>query len=227
MTSKRFARLCSLDACKPLELALAHLHALPAKANLTRRALDKRHTIRVQALVDRAHAGLRPRHRHAVGCARDLLVQLSLVPPAQVLDHCRLHRKLDHVKRQEPHDVPHPDDANPSSRDAVNLGEAPVGVDSDDRRDELRDAERTKERVRGHLHEEEAVGTCDEDKCLRDDGHLEVDDHVQLRVVGELGVARQVIEMNAKFILEEVGLENDNDQRDPECTRWMISIVLA
>ena len=115
MTSKGLARLCSLDACKPLELSLAHLHALPAKADLTRRALDKRHTIRVQALVDRAHAGLRPRHRHAVGRAGDLLVQLGLVPPAQVLDHCCLHRKLDQVKWQEPYDVPHPDDADPSS----------------------------------------------------------------------------------------------------------------
>lgn len=109
----------------------------------------------------------------------------------------------------------------------MNLGEAPVGVDSDDRRDELRDAERTKQGVRGHLHEKETMRTCDEDECLRDDGHLEVDDHVQLRVVGVFGFAKRGIEPNAKFILEEVGLENDNDQRDPECTRWAISIVLA
>ena len=227
MTSKRLARLCSLDACKPLELALAHLHSLFAKADLARRALDKRHTVRVQALVDRAHAGLGPRHLHALGCARDLLLQLRLVSLAQVLDHRCLHGKLDHVKRQEPHNIPHPDNAEPTSGDAVNLGEGPVGVDSDERREELCEAKSTEERVRGHLHEEEAVRTCDEDECLRDDGHLEVDNHVQLWVVGVLGFGKRGIEVNAKVILEEVGLKNDNDQRDPECTKCVISIVLA
>ena len=172
MPSKRLASVCGLDACKPLELGLAHLHALPAKANLARRALDKRHTVRVQTLVEGAHTRLRPRHRHALGRARDLPRHPRLVAPAEVLDHGGLHRELDQVERQEPDDVPHPDNADPPPGDAVDLGEAQVGIGGDKRRDELRNAEGTEERVRGHLPEEEAVRTCDEDEGLRDDSHL-------------------------------------------------------
>jgi len=65
--------------------------------------------------------------------------------PAEVFEHGSLHRKLDQVERQEPDDVPHPDGTDPTSGDAIDPGEVPVSVR--DRRDELRNAEDTKERV--------------------------------------------------------------------------------
>ena len=64
----------------------------------------------------------------------------------------------------------HPDDADPAARDAADLGEAPVAVGGDDRRDELGEAERQEEGDRGALHEEEAVRPGDEDEGLRDLG---------------------------------------------------------
>ena len=42
---------------------------------------------------------------------------------------------------------PHPDDADPRARDRVDLGKAPVREAGDDRRHELRDAERNHQRV--------------------------------------------------------------------------------
>jgi len=68
--------------------------------------------------------------------------------PAEVFEHGSLHRELDQVERQEPDDVPHPDGTDLASGDAMDPGEAPVSVRSDDRRDELRNAEGTKGRVR-------------------------------------------------------------------------------
>ena len=65
----------------------------------------------------------------------------------------------------------------------MDVSEAPVGVHSNDRRDELRKTERGHEGNRRTLHEEEAVRTRDEDEGLRDDGNLKVDDRVELRVV--------------------------------------------
>lgn len=100
---------------------------------------------------------------------------------------------------------PNPDDTDPSTRDGLNLGEAPVTVRGNDRRDELGDAESTHERDRGSLHEEEPVRTRDEDERLRDDGNLEVHNHVQLRVVVVHRVRR---ERHAKLVLEEVGLKD-------------------
>jgi len=41
VASKRLASLRGLDARKPLKLTLAHLHVLPTKADLARRAFDK------------------------------------------------------------------------------------------------------------------------------------------------------------------------------------------
>ena len=111
---------------------------------------------------------------------------------------------------------PNPDDTNPSTLDRVDLSEAPVTVRGNDRRHELRDAERAHESERRTLHEEEAVRTRDEDECLRDDGHLEVDDRVELRVVV---VVRRVLgttrEGNAEAVVEPVRANGDGNERDP------------
>ena len=93
----------------------------------------------------------------------------------------------------------------------MDLNEAPVTVRSNDGRDELGNAEGDNEGGGRTLHEEEAVGTSGEDKCLRDDGDLEVDDHAKLFVVG---LNRAVEERNAEGVLEEGGLEDDAHQSD-------------
>ena len=51
----------------------------------------------------------------------------------------------------------------------------------------------------------------DEDQRLRDDGDLEVDDHVQHRVVRGGHI---VVESHAKLVLEEGGFHDDDDERD-------------
>ena len=63
--------------------------------------------------------------------------------------------------------------------------------------------------------------TGDEDERLRDDGDLEVDDRVQLPVVGVDGEGRG--ERDAKLVLEERGLLYDNNKGDPEraLATWM------
>ena len=94
----------------------------------------------------------------------------------------------------------------------MNLREAPVTVRGNDRRDELRDAEGTHERIRGALHEEPAVRTSDEDEGLRNDGDLEVDNHVKLAIVGIDREGR--LEGNTKLVLEEGGLLDDADESD-------------
>ena len=88
----------------------------------------------------------------------------------------------------------------------MDVGEAPVTVGGNDGRDELRDAEGTHESERRALHEEPAVRTRDEDEGLRDDGDLEVDDHVELAVVVVDGVA--ALEGNTELVLEERGLDD-------------------
>ena len=56
--------------------------------------------------------------------------------------------------------------------------------------------------------------TGDEDESLRDDGNLEVDDRVQLRVVRVDGEGRR--EADTELVLEEGGLLDDDDKGDPE-----------
>lgn len=50
-----------------------------------------------------------------------------------------------------------------------------------------------------------------EDQRLRDDGDLEVDDHVQHRVVRG---GHRAVESHAKFVLEEGGFHDDDDEGD-------------
>ena len=94
----------------------------------------------------------------------------------------------------------------------MDVGEAPVTVGGNDGRDELRDAEGTHESERRALHEEPAVRTRDEDEGLRDDGDLEVDDHVELAVVVVDGVA--ALEGNTELVLEERGLDDGANEGD-------------
>ena len=107
---------------------------------------------------------------------------------------------------------PNPDDTNPATLNSLNLSEAPVTVRGDDGRHELGETEGAEQRDRGTLHEEEAVRTRDEDEGLRDDGDLEVDDHVELAVVVVDGVA--ALEGNTELVLEERGLDDGANEGD-------------
>ena len=111
---------------------------------------------------------------------------------------------------------PNPDDTNPATRDTLDVGEAPVTVHSDDRRNELRNAERTHESERRTLHEEEAVRTRDEDESLRDDGNLEVDDRVKLGVVVVDSLVSTAGEGDAELVVEPSRADGNRHEGNPE-----------
>jgi len=138
--------------------------------------LNEAGTVRVERLVNGGSSG---------GCALELVGRDGLVERYWWLEHADngTHSKLDEVKRQEPDDVPDPDNSNPGARDTFNIGEAPVTESSNQRRDELGDNEGTKQSCRGALHEEPSVGSGDKDQGLGNDGNLKVDDHVQTGVI--------------------------------------------
>ena len=54
----------------------------------------------------------------------------------------------------------------------------------------------------------------DKDEGLGDDSNLEVDDHVDLGVVGRLVIIHSLLVMsiNTKLVLEEAGLEDDDKE---------------
>ena len=77
----------------------------------------------------------------------------------------------------------------------------------------MSDTERDHKSDRGALHEEEAMRTCDEDKRLRNDSNLQVNDGVKLRVIGARGI-NFAIERDAKLVIEEAGLHYDGNEGD-------------
>ena len=111
---------------------------------------------------------------------------------------------------------PNPDDTDPTTRDTVDLSEAPVGVHGDDGRHELSNTERAQESVRRTLHEEEPVRTRDEDERLRDDSDLEVDHGVQDVVVDVGGLVCAALECNTELVVEPRRADSDGDQSDAE-----------
>jgi len=118
---------------------------------------------------------------------------------------------------------PDPDDSDPATRNGTNAGEAPVSVQGDDGRDKLGNAEGDKQSDGGTLHEE-SMRTCDEDEGLGDDCNLEVDDHVEHAIVGEWDTW-SVLEVDAEFILEESGLQDDNDKDMVDRVRYKPSAM--
>ncbi len=97
MPRERLARLRRLDAAEPLHLAVLHHHLL-AEPYPARGAVQERHAVRVERLVDRLHARRRALHAHLRRGLRQ-----PLVP--QVLDEGCAHGELDPVEGDEPDDV--------------------------------------------------------------------------------------------------------------------------
>jgi hypothetical protein len=118
-----------------------------------------------------------------------------------------------------------PNDSDPATRNGANLGEAPVAVRGDDGRNELGNAEGEEQGSRGTLHEEETVRPSHENESLRDDGNLEVDDHVEHTIVGSWDAWR-VFEVDAKLILEEGGPRTTVDRVRYNSKRSQLSGVI-
>lgn len=212
MASKDLSSLHSLDGAEPTELIRLDVDPT-AKANFPRCAPDEADTVRVQALMDRRSPRLGPGQGYTTGLL-SLLAKLTLMACTERLDDGRLHGKLNPVERDEPDNVPDPNDSDPTTRNRVDVRETPVSERSDDGRYHLRNDECTHERNRGAFHEEESVRTRDEDEGLRDDCHLEVRNHVQLRVVAIHALASRSRKLDAELVLEECGLDDDDNEDD-------------
>jgi hypothetical protein len=187
VTGERLSSMCGRNGSKALEFALTHLDLLSAfESNAPSSPLYERNTITIQALVDTSNTAGSAGNGNTLALALDFSLQFLLVTLAEVLDDSSLHGEFHTVKWEEPNEVPYPDNSDPSAGDACDLREWPVTESSDDGGDELGDTEGNEERIGWPFHEEEAVRASDEDEGLRDDGDLEVDDHVNDRIIGVL-----------------------------------------
>jgi hypothetical protein len=133
MTRERLASMLSLDRRKALELGLTHLDLLATlEADAASSTLDEGNTVAVQALVDTSNAAGSTGDWDTGALALDFVPQLLLVTLAEVLDDSSFHREFDTIEREEPDDVPHPDNSDPSAGDARDVGEVPVTECRDD-----------------------------------------------------------------------------------------------
>jgi hypothetical protein len=109
---------------------------------------------------------------------------------------------------------PDPDNPNPTTRDWVDFCEAPINIRGDEGRHQLSNAESADERKRWTPHKEEPMRTSHKDQCLRDDSHLKVDDHSQLRVPGTQTGARAIClqEGYTELVLEEIRFDINDDK---------------
>lgn len=123
---------------------------------------------------------------------------------------------------------PDPNNTNPSTGNTVDLREAPVGISSNDGRNKLRNAEGSHESNGGTLHEEETMRTSNEDESLRDDGDLEVHDHMKLRIM-RIDVASTVAvgQGDTKLVLEERGFHNDDDEDDAKNMKSVSGVTIG
>jgi len=214
VASERSAGVLSLDATEARQFVGIDINLL-TKAHFPSGTAQERNTVRVQGLVDRGGTGLGTFERDGPTLSSGkLLACLAFAAFMEGLDDGSLHAELDEVERQEPDDVPDPDNTDPSTFNGVNLGEAPIGECSDDTGNNLGNDESTHEGIRRPLHEEESVGTGDEDQSLGDDGDLEVDDRVDLGVIGILRFAEPRSKAGAELVLEEVGVHDGQHETD-------------
>jgi len=205
VASERGTSVLSLEGSEALEFVLAHPdRAALAEAYVPGSTADEADTVRVQGLMKRGSARL-----GALEGLAAIVMDAAITTLTEPLNDGSLHAKLDVVERHEPDEVPNPDNTNPATGDTLNIGEVPVTVSSNDGGDELSDAERNHQGNGRALHEEEAVGTGDEDKGLGNDGDLEVQDHVNVVVVDVV-----VVTFNTELVLKEGGVPDDHEQGD-------------
>jgi len=193
--------LLGLDGRESLELVLRH-RDLGTTLETIGSTGEEAGSVRVKGLVSRR--GTLESLAVLVDDRRGLSAGLSLL---QVGNDRVLEHVLDNVEREVPDQVPDPDDTDPATGDGVDLGEAPVTETGNDGGDELGETERTHEGIRRSLSPGRTVRTGDKDKSLRDDGDLEVDDHVSSWVVGVLAEW-----LDVEVALEEVGVVHGAEQ---------------
>ena len=219
MTCERLAGLRSLDGAEAAKLVRLDVD-LATETDTTGRTADEADTVRVQTLVDGRRTGLGASERDTTSLDR-LLPLCFQMTFSEVPDNSRLHEELDPVEGDEPDDVPHPDDANPATRDSLDVGEAPVSVRSDDRRDDLRNDEGEHQGNGRPLHEAESVRTRNEDERLRNDSDLQVDNGVKfLVVVVNTASLKLSVERDVELVLEEVCLDDDNNKNNPVTKKY-------
>jgi len=195
--------LLGLDRREPGELVLRHRDlgvALEPVGSLA----EESGSVGVERLVSRS-GSLKPLSRRV---DEGRWVESSL-PLLEVSNDGPLEGELDEIEREVPNDVPDPNDTDPSTRDTSDVGEAPVSIGGDNRRDELSKQEGTHESIRRSLSPRWTVGSGDEDEGLGDDGNLEVDDHVTSVVVDVLADG-----VDTESVLEEAGVVHDSEQSD-------------
>ena len=123
---------------------------------------------------------------------------------------------FDEIQRKEPDQIPDPDNPSPCPTAALNVGERPIGPDSNECRDQLGDEESDDQDQRWTFAEEETMRTGDEYQCLTDRRNLKIDDRVEHRMIPP-GVRRwlpMVLKLaDTEMIMEERGL-NDHCEKD-------------
>jgi hypothetical protein len=179
-------------------------------------------SVRVQRLV----AGCSPRQASlgggVDGGGSSGSVGLALL---KVLDDRTLEGELNQVEGEVPDDavssvlaqfstqtknsLPDPDDTDPSARDTSDSREPPVTVSGNDGGNDLGDTEGDHERSGRSLEPREAVRSGNEDKSLRNDGNLEINDHVSSVVVDIVTLGQG---LDTESVLEEVGVAHDGEQ---------------
>jgi len=196
-------RLLSLDGGESLQLVLGHVDLL-STLELVGGSRDEVGSVGVERLVSRSSSG--KSFSFGIDNGGGSSIGLSLL---EVLDDGELHGVLDQVEREVPDNVPDPDDTDPSTRDGLDVGETPITEGGNDGRNQLGETEGNHESVRRSLGPRRSVRSSDEDKSLRDDGNLEVDDHVSSGVVGLFTDS-----VDTEGRLEEVSVSHDGVEGD-------------
>lgn len=133
---------------------------------------------------------------------------------------------FDEIQRKEPDQIPEPDNSRPRPATALNVGERPIGPDSNECGDQLSDEESDDQDQRWTFTEEETMRTGDEYQCLTDRRNLKIDDRVEHRMI-PAGIRRRfsiVVKLtDTEVIMEERGL-NDHCEKD-DCRRSEIDSI--
>jgi hypothetical protein len=191
----------SLDGRESRKLVLRHVDLLSALelVALSESSGDEVGSVRVHGLVSGSSSG--KSFSRLVDNGGGSTGGLSLL---EVLDDGELHGVLDQVHGEVPDNVPNPDDTDPTTRDGLDVGETPVTEGGNDGRDQLSETEGNHQGVRRSLGPRRSVRSGNEDKSLRDDGNLEVDNHVCSGVVVVLSSG-----LDTESVLEEGGVSHD------------------
>jgi len=87
--------------------------------------------------VDRGGTGCGLDQGDASSSEAGLSSGAALTTLANVLDDGSFHSKLDEIEREEPDDIPDPNNSDPATGNGTDLGEAPVSVRGDNGRNKL------------------------------------------------------------------------------------------